>query len=1295
MNLLNPVEIPLNQNALIEASAGTGKTYTITTLYLRAILGLIDGHEVLAPKSIDQILVVTFTEAATLEIKDRVRQKLKEAQLALLELSCNESGNSLGDPNLERLFLQFKRAYLKTELNENTVNWCLAAYQQIQDALVLIDEASIFTIHGFCHRCLTQFAFETNSSFEQEFEMDAGPIWQQAVYDFWRRFVSPLQGSEFEWFSSFWSDPKSLFEELAPLVGKPIVLAPVTDKQTYEELLSRFDALISKLKQQWREDDFSSVLVNSGLKKTTKMIKRLPQFEIFLNSDSVFIDLDKDMGWRLFGTENLNDAKNYKAKSEQIAHSITKIIDELADVEEQLKTGKFKSFWLNTSRQFIEQKAQALKTEQGVINPDDLLTELAQAVSAGTTSLPLLTAIRTRYPLAFIDEFQDTDPIQYTIFRAIYNEENNTDKSVENGEKLDTSEEEANDSSANMLLIGDPKQAIYKFRGADIFTYIRAKEDMPEDQHYTLATNYRSHPNLISAVNSLFERSEHGFEHKQIPFVPVAAGKSANKNIVSAGITQPVMELFHLNGTIEGEEAQPGFKAQDGERLIAKWCVADIKDVLFGSKRHELQNEQDSKPIKPGDISVLVRNRNQAKLIKDLLAEQGLSSVYLSRDSVFASEMATDLFLLLRAIQTPNNEHYVRAALTTGLFAYDIDESLKLQQEPELWQRHLLWFFQANELWSRGKVAAAIAEILLNAETYTKWYQSYPEQVNRMVTDLRHLVELLQHQSTKLSGLEKLFLWYEKQISELGYWQEPGQEQQMRLESDSELIQISTLHASKGLEYPVVYLPFMAEFKPAKKAMYTSQANNQAQTYRVDNRLLELQIAEHERLAEDIRLLYVAMTRPVYRLVVGLFNLTDAYKRPVLPQTAIGRLLLSEDTQKPADADIEVACKNLQNANMPYVTYETHNAQEVASRFNNAKSTLVTSSDQIEQGVGQKISARSFSGKVDRSWRMLSYSALAGASHSSHSSLGVKSDDEQDTSIDEISGVTDESNYAVNVTPENLVTIPSQFTFPKGATAGTCLHWFFETMDFQKPVSEQLNVLVEGLDKYGFETSWQSVLVPWLQACLDKQIDGFCLSQLTADNISVEMEFYFDFSHLSARILNNALLMMGVESLVATSTELIQDTESGVLKGFIDLTLCHEGKFYVLDYKSNYLGDSYHDYDNLNLEQAMTDHNYHLQALIYVLALHRFLEHKIPDYDYDKHVGGAVYLFLRGINIEDTSENTGVYFHNISKEAVTYLDNALRKSRKERDEKDWVGDRVIKSEAKNVSNTQQMGFDFE
>ena len=1242
MHPLDPIRISLSSNALIEASAGTGKTYTITTLYLRAILGLIEqDSDELLPKGIDQILVVTFTEAATQEIKDRVRKKLKEAQQFLLALSDESQYLERGEPNLVAIVEEFKRRYSLVAAKQTLPSQSayLAAYHRLQDAVTLIDEASIFTIHGFCHRCLKQFAFETKANFDQEFEMDAKPIWQQAVYDFWRQAIGPLRDQEFDWFRRYWLQPKTLFSELAPIIGKSVNIAPQNEESQYRQLMADHRELVVKVKQQWRTSDFSRLLLDSGIKRNNKIIKRLQEVERFIDSEGWLIDLDKSLGWGLYGSGNIQDAKNYKAKSTLVEHDLCFTIDRLAEVERQLGEGRFKSYWLARAKQFIEQRAKRIKDDTGIINPDDLLTELLVAIEQQGPSQSLLTSIRNQYPLAFIDEFQDTDPIQYAIFNAIYG-------------KTDTPHK------ASMLLIGDPKQAIYKFRGADIFTYIEAKNDLERGQHFTLGQNWRSHPDLIRGVNRVFERSAFAFEHEQIPFVPVSAGRARTQRLLENNTEAPVLECHYLN--LEEDESANGFKAKDGERLMAKWCAADIKERLGdGDRQNYIANNDERKKLTAGDICVLVRNRNQAGIIKQALAMQGVQSVYISRDSVFTSPLASDLLRLLLAIQTPNSEAKVRSAVATSIFEYELEALKQLQHEPQLWQQHLNWFYLASEDWHRGRISLAIDKILAVGETHMKWHRRYPQEASRMITDLRHLVELLQRQSGKHAGPEKLLLWFEQQVLVENSWQEPSQEQQLRLESDSNLVQIATLHASKGLEYPMVYLPFICEVKPARTALYTSGAREQGLTYRVDNRQQELQIAEQERLAEDIRLLYVAMTRPKYALILGLFPLLDRHQRPVLPRTAIGRILFGDMVNNPNDEDMLQLWNEVRavfgDESRNVVRFLSASSDDVQAHYNRVKSLNF----EVEaRGEQQNPDYRRFSTEIDRSWNILSYSVLA---HAGQHGVSHKPDSQRLEAVEQ-PGLTDETLDPIPGTEsaENEHDA-SQFTFPRGATAGTCLHWMFENLEFDIPLAQQTGIIEEGLSKFGFSLDWLSTLEDWLNRAMALDLGGFSLANISSASKLVEMEFYFDFSALSSDIINNALRMVGGPEQAMAPLDIGLIGAKGVLKGFIDLTLSHQGKFYVLDYKSNYLGGEIGDYQESNLALSMSDHNYYLQALIYVLALHRYLKTRITNYDFTRHVGGAIYYFLRGVPLTPNDEaKTGVYKPTIKKEPILYLDNALR-----------------------------------
>ena len=1306
MQALAPLRLPLGQNALIEASAGTGKTYTITTLYLRALLGLSQGLQgaPLTPLSIDQILVVTFTEAATQEIKDRVRSKLQEAQGALI------SGEA-GDPNLAQLLAEFRASFIKQYPESNDAAADLYAYHRLEDAITLIDEASIFTIHGFCHRCLKQFAFETNSSFEQHFEMDAKPILLGALQDFWRKRVSELTGHEFDWFKQFWTNPDSLYAAIAEVIGKRVHIKPNTAESAYQSLLQQHKALISEVKQGWIEQGFASAVSQSGIKKTTKSYKQLNKVNDFVQTELTLLPFAKGDGWHLWSSETLTKASNFGKGSEPFAHPLLKTLDALAEVEHRLKAGAFQAHWLEQAKTYIESRAGQLKTEDQIINPDDLLTELLAAIE-GDAEGALVKAIRGRYPLAFIDEFQDTDPVQYGIFSTVYGEQNPVEPEEE-GEDIDSLDDDeilttSAPESAAMILIGDPKQAIYKFRGADIFTYIKAKQDIPASQHYTLIKNYRSHPALIKAVNQCFSLTPDSFQHQQIPFIQVGAGKSSTVSLQTAHGTSSNLALWHLlpepqEGT---EKAKTGFVKGEAEGLFAKWCAADIATQLADAEAGTLTIK--GKKVKPQDICVLVRNRHQASLVKNALSELGVSAVFISRDNVFKTPLAQDLLRVLIALESPFNELKVRAASASLLFAAQVDELIQLNRDSAQWQQRLDLFVQAHELWAKGKVASALHLLINTVSTLHKWQQQSDLDADRLITDLRHLIELLQLQAVRKAGSQKLLLWFEQQVMASDNWEQASEEQQLRLESDNDLVQIATLHASKGLEYPIVYLPFVTEYKAAQKAIYHSNAEEaKGLSYQVDNQGIAMQVAEHERLAEDLRLLYVAMTRPIYKLVLGLVNLqAPRTKKSELAATALGQLLFKEqiDAELHLDNDvIEQVCLQVQHlvqqqTEEETVSYLAKTEDQVFQQYKSMAKHRVnqTNSSPVE------LAFTPFTGKVDSHWRMLSYSALA-ASHHHH------------TDTDHwLAGVSDESpNEQLSSEPnEEINTV---FSFPKGANAGSCLHWILENLDFTQAVDEQIEAVEIGLDRYGIGEQWQALTAAWMQDVLDTNIavagHTFALNQVADQDKLVEMEFYFNFNQLSPAILRNALLMSGIEQDQFNFALFEQQQSlSGVLKGFIDLTLTVNGKYYVLDYKSNHLGNEAADYQNEKMANAMADHNYQLQALIYTLALHRWLQQRLPSYDYDQHIGGALYLFLRGMQGKDQEQDTGVYTLSFKREVIEYLDSELDKpvlqvDRGEQSEqtiqtsKEPALGAGLKSNKKAVEpafkSDSQMGFDFE
>ena len=530
MQALNPSTMPLAGVNLIEASAGTGKTYTITTLYLRLLLGLYDETTTLSGKSVDQLLVVTFTEAATEEIRERVRSRLQEMRHCLL--IAQEQGTDIneGDPVLKTLLTR--------------VSDIKAAWHQLDAAIKSLDEAAIFTIHGFCHRMLQQHAFESGSMFTETFILDESELVSQAVNDVWRQHTFDLKPAILDVVLNRWNHPEALLRDILPILHRDFAeVQPALMLSDIDNMADRYETLVKAIKSSWLTDDIPELLQQSDLSTARKPGKAayIDAMTEFAQSDQLFF---KDLG--LWTTDSISKPGNLKGKKVAPVHSIFNLFDQAVPLSLDYESSIFAWFKAMARREVKERLAIA-KQKQAKLSPDDLLTRLAHALRQDETGA-LRKAIAAQYPVALIDEFQDTDPLQYQIFSTIYQM---------GSEKLDTTEDivesdgnryPPDESNPLLIMIGDPKQAIYGFRGADIFTYIDAKTRVSDGGKYTLDTNWRSNSRLISVVNHIFQRHPSPFIFdQQIPFIDVrSAGKNDSAALTLNGSQTSVMHVWHL-----------------------------------------------------------------------------------------------------------------------------------------------------------------------------------------------------------------------------------------------------------------------------------------------------------------------------------------------------------------------------------------------------------------------------------------------------------------------------------------------------------------------------------------------------------------------------------------------------------------------------------------------------------------------------------------------------------------------------------------------------------------------------
>lgn len=1185
---LEPMTFPLHGARLIEASAGTGKTFTIAGLYLRLLLGHGSAetrHRV--PLTVDQILVVTFTEAATAELRDRIRARIHDARIAFAR------GQS-SDPVIQPLLNEFDDHKQATEI-------LLQAERQM-------DEAAVYTIHGFCQRMLTQNAFESGSRFNNEFVTDESHLKAQVVADYWRRNFYPLPFTLAGEIRQLWSSPSALLSDISNyLTGAPLSLSVPAMKGSLADLHTENLKRIDELKAQWREsqDDFLTLISDSDINKRSYTKKSLPTW------------LEAVSAWAATETTGYD----YPDKLEKFAQNVLLEKTPKGSAPQHAVFEAIETFLANPISLKAPLLAHAIehcramlanaKNQKQWLSFDDLLTQLSASIDTDESEL-LAARIRTLYPVAMIDEFQDTDPLQYSIFSRIY----------------------LNNPECGLFMIGDPKQAIYGFRGADIFTYIKARNQV--SAHYTLGTNWRSSADMVQAVNQVFALPDSPFIYdSDIPFLPVKYSPNAEKRIwTMGGQKQPALTYW-----LQEADDKPLPKGEYLTRM-AEATASQIQTILTQAQQGQacLVNGEKQKAVQAGDIAVLVRTGSEGRMIKQALADQGIASVYLSnRDSVFTSSVAQDLQRLLQAVLTPENDRALRASLASELFALDAASLDALNNDEIVWENAVNEFKEYRKLWvQRGvlpMLRAVISKRHIAERLLEEGASSQGENGERVLTDLMHIGELLQQASNELDSDHGLLRWLAQSISDAENGLGGSDDQIQRLESERNLVQIVTIHKSKGLEYDLVFLPFVFSYREASEAKYYDAANDRT-VLDITGNDASMKQADKERLAEDLRLIYVALTRAVYACFIGASPLRNgrSTKEPTgVHRSAIGYLI--QNGQEGGINDLHQGLTKQQDELDCVVVADP--PQQLEDKY-------VAPQEEIHD-----LSAKELQNPIDRNWRITSYSGLVkqGSHHVEH-----------DATI-EITGFdidsSEEQDEADLVEPERSI-----FTFPRGARPGTFLHSLFEEIEFTQPATTEENtqIILGLMESEQLDEEWLPILQQLIDTVLATPLDGksLLLNQKAPSQRLVEMEFLLPIEVLSAPALNRVIQRH--DPLSAKAGDLGFQTVQGMLKGFIDLVFEHQGKYYVLDWKSNHLGDDVTHYHGEALKSAMAEHRYDLQYQIYALALHRFLRSRLANYQYEQHFGGVYYLFLRGM---DGQSDHGIFAAKPTLEFLQEMDRLI------------------------------------
>lgn len=1245
---------------LIEASAGTGKTWNICALYVRLLLE--------KQLTVEQILVVTFTNAATAELRERIRGRLAglvAAMAPVFDEDDGEGGDDDGDdfPDFDPdasddpLFnVMIAGLIERAEMSPKAIRECL------QRALRGFDQASIHTIHGFCQRALAEVPFAAGLPFAYELVPDDNGVRHDLAVEFWRRVVEPMaaQDDSFAaWLVDRKRSPGTLTDQLARRLKKPMSELRWPDAVQSDVQTSPDSALLATYLAAcdcWEAE--ASVIADlmravlPSYKKNIYNETSLPQavsaWQRYLGARDAGALLGPKA--ELLTTTRL--AKDIKKGETPPDHRFFEMADVLvrarADADE-----RYAMQWLRILREWLMQAPEQLalrKRELRVVSFDDLLGNIARALHQHPD---LADALRERYPCALIDEFQDTDPLQFAIFSAVYGH-----RSVASEDASACASDEATEQllaasgRGPMFMVGDPKQAIYSFRAADLHTYLAARENA--DAAYTLAVNQRSTPAIIEAGNRLFGANDRAFVLNGLEYPPVRPGTRRRPPLSDV---RDVAD-FTVWWLPDADEPLPKDEAQ---QACARATAAEVARLLAGASRGEVLVGDE--PLAPGDIAVIVQTHRQGALMKSMLAEHSVGSVELTQDSVFASEEAETLLRVLRAVEAPGDVRALRAALATELFGLDATALYRMQTSDASDAEAIAWIERLQryrQLWTdRGFSAmwrTLMRELGLAARLVA---QSGGE---RRLTNFMHLAELAQARWAEQPGMPALLRWLASQRNASG-----GEEAQLRLESDQNLVQIVTVHKSKGLEYGVVFCPFLWDGSVRDGGGLEGLEYHDDATAVIDftdaagKGSPAAAALRQEQSAEQVRLLYVALTRAVYRcyLAAGIYSSRRSVKEAcggVLNWLAAGQgTTFDVWIASTIDADervesIRSAWRALVGGPLDVVPLPVGDALDGDTRvLHDAAPELTT-----------RVSTRA----LREAWRIGSFSGLLAGMHTGPQLGGGQLSAPERTRPDYDAQANAGPTFALP--PQGDDTWPPAddiLRFPRGPAAGESLHRVFELADFQSraqwshAVSRALRERPPGR---GAEQNdaWRAMMTNMLSDTLATPLrPGMQLADVSMAERLTEMEFTYPADAVSLDALRGLLRQFGYPDLPLDATVL-----RGYLKGFIDLVFRHSGQWWILDWKSNYLGTAPENYGGDGLREAMAEHGYHLQYLLYTLALHRYLRRRLPDYDYDRDMGGSLYLFVRGVRPDWASahlagdEVPGVFFDKPSREMVDALD---------------------------------------
>ena len=1204
---------------LIEASAGTGKTYTLSSLMVRIFL------EKYLP---NQVIATTFTRAAAAELKSRIRLRLVEIQEYLEPL------RSILETDIYKL-VDHESDPLKQHLLQSFAPRMAYACERLKLVIDQLDELFVGTLDSFSQKLLREFAFESGKIERAQITEDAKAYTRQLIHDVLREWIQlqPQQvidtlytvgglksvdhfvgmvESSLNFSSAQFKLPEMPEIELAQRQqwqqqAQQIELSGLAE---YYNLDGAYYSYINGT--SFRNNAFNKLFSESLplLLKALDTPENVQVFDAYFADarDAVFKFLDKLEHQKIFKKCPADVAEGFYQhptilQLQKLCHALQKTQQQFEQLQVYLKA----YLCIEVKKrlpQVLQQKGETTFAQQ--------IKTLSEALK-GEQGQRFAVFVQARYPLILVDEFQDTNQDQDDMLASIWRHPQRYQKGC-------------------MIMVGDRKQAIYGFRGGDMLTFLNAYQDIMAKQghEYKLIHNHRSVKQLVEVVDALFQRQMDFGE--QVVYDPIQAGSRPHPALIEHAQMNPApLRWLQLQ---EGSE----------QATQVAWKIQTLLNQAYAKQLY--LDAETQQAIGEDDIAVLSRSHRQLDEVQYVLERIGIRVNRPSKRSVFDSAIAQDVGALFTALLHPYDEAKLKRALLSRLFGFDLTRLLALEQSAEGLSHYIQQFDDIREMWLNQGFLAAWQRCLNQFGIWQQLVATQSKDNERAVVNLRHLTDILSRRSEHVQGIQNLYHWYLKQLHS-------PSDREWELEhklSNEAGVQLMTIHQSKGLEYKIVFLLGANKaFSEVQKTLNFSTTDiqvpetGQTRTQRVvaiadKNFLQQTELDQHQQraLAEQNRLWYVALTRASHRVYA---------------------VLEPEKGDKNKHAGLAFWKNQGVSFQHPYSLDEALILERPqALQTQHSQQNIIISAKLLPT---QRFYARA----------KTSFSYLA--QHLKHKANRVDRLANIDADFEQAEDELNLAELENRATAQPIAWIKQYF--PKGTLAGNFLHELFEQIDFQRPqtwreeIRRRFKNTYQGLwsalleqyqqhfpEQENAEQQLYEWIVAWLAEVLQTPLNhGFQLQQLVTGQYLSECPFYLA---LSDRVLAMQRVQQLFEEYGIDMPELLEAKSARYLNGSIDLVYFDGQRYHIADYKSNYLGAEQVDYQQAQIAESMSLSSYWLQAALYLVALHRYLSVKLQDYDMQQHLGGASYLYLRGMNGQ---AQQGYFYWKPEDEFILRLDAIL------------------------------------